>query len=651
MSAQTVIPTLSSAIELRARKPRRKSALRRLLSQPKGAIGLTIVSFYALLALFGPLLAPLDPLQQNFSATLGAPSAINWFGTDQLGRDVFSRILAGAPASLGIGIGGVAFAFSIGVPLGLAAAWKRGVFEAVIMRGVDVMLSFPDIVFALAIVAILGPNTQNVIVAVGIVAIPVFIRTARAVALSTIAEPFIDGATALGCSPARIVFRHVLPNMAGILVTLASLLFASTLLSASGLGFLGVGVQPPAPEWGTMLGESRAYIRTQPFLATFPGLFLAFSALGFNLLGEALRAIYDPKSAKTPASVWSRVKQLRQRSAFPRDAGGAAPNDLLAASQLEVSYFTENGSVAAVRGVDLIMRSGRTLAVVGESGSGKSTLLRALATLLPAGKACISGGRLTIDGKDVEKLSQSGIRDLRRHAIGIVFQDAASALNPVMTIGDQLKEAIYANASVSAPEARRRAIDLLADVQISDPEARLDSYPHQFSGGMKQRLVIALALAQSPQILLADEPTSALDVTIQQQILTLLRSLQRSRGMTMMLVTHDLGLVARYADDVAVMYAGRIVETGTVAEVLGAPGHPYTQALRRSSPRLRNESGHRRLPAIAGEPPLVGAIPVGCSFAPRCARRQGFERCVLEAPPLRDFAGRSVACHLAETTA
>lgn len=645
------MPAVSLRLQSPPRRSRHAGALRRLVSQPKGAIGLSIVVVYGLLALFGPALAPLDPLKQNFAATLSPPSLANWFGTDQLGRDIFSRILAGAPASLGIGVGGVALAFSIGVPIGLAAAWRRGAFESIVMRGVDVMMSFPDIVFALAIVAILGPSTQNVIVAVGVVIVPVFIRTARAVALSTIAEPFVDGATALGCAPSRIVFGHVLPNMAGILVTLSSLLFASTLLSASGLGFLGVGVQPPAPEWGTMLGESRAYIRTHPHLATFPGLFLAFSALGFNLLGEALRSIYDPKSAMPRKGNWLRFGKSKAKPIPSNDGPGPSDNAVLTADKLEVSYLTANGPVAAVRQVDLAMRPGRTLAVVGESGSGKSSLLRALATLLPPNKASISGGHLRIDGQDIGTLSTAGIRQLRRRSIGVVFQDAASALNPVMTIGDQLTEAIRAGIRMSHAEARRRAIDLLSDVQISDPQARLNSYPHQFSGGMKQRLVIALALAQSPHILLADEPTSALDVTIQQQILTLLRDMQHKRGMAMLLVTHDLGLVARYADDVAVMYAGQIVEAGTVSAVLRSPRHPYTRALRQSNPRLRNESGSRRLPAIPGEPPLIGSIPSGCSFAPRCTQRHGLDRCLQETPGLRPVAGRSVACHLAEDAA
>ncbi|MCC6305285.1 MAG: dipeptide/oligopeptide/nickel ABC transporter permease/ATP-binding protein [Rhodobacteraceae bacterium] len=623
--------------------------LRRLVRQPKGVIGLALVAFYAVLAVAGPSLAPLDPYVQNFAATLRPPSSAHWFGTDQLGRDVFSRVLTGARASLGIGVGGVAVAFVVGVPLGLAAAWRRGWLDMLVMRAVDIMLSFPDIVFALAIVAVLGASTENVIIAVGVVAIPVFVRTSRAVAMSVIAEPFVEGNTALGSAPLRVLALHVLPNMAGILVTLASLLFASTLLAASGLGFLGLGVQPPQPEWGTMLGESRSYIRSHPFLATFPGLFLAVSALGFNLLGEALRTIYDPTAVRIPRRFRRRARPAA--AARGGDREGAAAEAVVAARDLEVSYLTERGHLPAVRGVDIDMVAGRTLAIVGESGSGKSTLLRAIGTLLPAGQAAVTGGRLVIAGSDPLAMSPAAIRALRRRAIGVVFQDAASALNPVMTIGDQLVEAITAGRPLPRREARRIAAGLLRDVQISDPEGRLDTYPHQFSGGMKQRMVIAIALAQAPAVLLADEPTSALDVTIQQQILTLLRDIQRRRGMAMLLVTHDLGLVARYADDVGVMYAGRIVEAGAVEQVFGDPRHPYTRALRLSTPRLRSEGAGRLLPAIAGEPPLIGHLPPGCAFAPRCPLGAGRERCRTAMPELRPLGCRAVACHFAEEVA
>ncbi|UZF92022.1 dipeptide/oligopeptide/nickel ABC transporter permease/ATP-binding protein [Bosea sp. NBC_00550] len=623
--------------------------LRRILAQPKGAIGLTLVVLYLLLAIFGPMLAPQDAFRQNFAQTLRPPSAAHWFGTDQLGRDVFSRVLIGARATLGIGVGGVTVAFLIGVPLGILAAWRRGWIEALLMRVIDIMLSFPDIVFALAVVAILGANTQNVIIAVGVVSIPVFARTARAVTLSILAEPYIEGSAALGASPMRIILRHVLPNIAGTLLTLSTLLFASTLLSASGLGFLGLGTQPPFPEWGTMLGESRSYIRSHPYLATFPGLFLAVSALAFNLLGEALRVIYDPTSRRSGRRAPLFAFLRRRPAAAPsiiRDKP-AADESAVSVKALRMAFRTGDGLLDVVRGVDLAIQSGRTLALVGESGSGKSTLLRAIGTLANPQEIAITQGSISLGGEPTLGLSAKALRELRRLKIGVVFQDAASALNPVLTIGDQLAEAVRTGTRLDEQTVRQRCIALLKDVKIADPERRLDMYPHQFSGGMKQRIVIAIALAQDPQVLLADEPTSALDVTIQQQILVLLREIQAQRGMAVLLVTHDLGLVARFADDVAVMYAGRIVESGEVATMLERPLHPYTVALRTSAPGS-GESRGQPLRSIPGEPPLVGRFPDGCTFRPRCPRTQGRPACAGQEPEPRPLAGRIVACAFAE---
>jgi peptide/nickel transport system permease protein len=622
--------------------------LRRILVQPKGAIGLTLVVLYLLLAIFGPALAPQDAFRQNFAQTLRAPSAAHWFGTDQLGRDVLSRILVGARATLGIGVGGVGVAFLIGVPLGILAAWRRGWIEAALMRAIDIMLSFPDIVFALAVVAILGANMQNVIIAVGVVSIPVFARTARAVTLSILAEPYIEGSAALGASPGRIILRHVLPNISGTLLTLSTLLFASTLLSASGLGFLGLGTQPPFPEWGTMLGESRSYIRSHPYLATFPGLFLAVSALAFNLLGDALRAIYDPTSRRTTRRPPFLAFLRRRKAATTRDVEApSAEPAAVAVRGLDIAFHANEGLLAVVRDVDLTIRPGRTLALVGESGSGKSTLLRAIGTLVNPQEVAITAGSIAIGGEPALGLPPAALRELRRRKIGVVFQDAASALNPVLTVGDQLAEAVRAGSRLDAAAVRQRCIALLEDVKIADPERRLAMYPHQFSGGMKQRIVIAIALAQDPQVLLADEPTSALDVTIQQQILVLLREIQRKRGMAVLLVTHDLTLVARFADDVAVMYAGRIVENGEVATVLEQPLHPYTLALRASALGGEGSRG-RPLPSISGEPPLVGRFPSGCAFRPRCPRTAGRSECAAQEPAPRRVAAREVACVFAE---
>jgi len=658
MSLAQDMVTVPERAESTAAKPNPAwTLLRRILVQPKGAVGLTLVVLYLALAIIGPALAPQDAFRQNFAQTLRPPSAAHWFGTDQLGRDVFSRILIGARATLGIGVGGVTVAFLIGVPLGILAAWRRGWIEAVLMRAIDVMLSFPDIVFALAVVAILGANTQNVIIAVGVVSIPVFARTARAVTLSVLAEPYIEGSVALGASPARVILRHVLPNISGTLLTLSTLLFASTLLSASGLGFLGLGTQPPFPEWGTMLGDSRSYIRSHPYLATFPGLFLAVSALAFNLLGDALRTIYDPTSRRAARRL-PLLNFLRRRAAAPATAaaglaaglaaGPAGPDTAVVAVEgLHLAFRTGEGLLDVVRGVDLTIRAGRTLAIVGESGSGKSTLLRAIGTLANPQEVAITAGAVAIGGEPALGLSAAAVRDLRRRKIGIVFQDAASALNPVLTVGAQLAEAVRACSRLDPPAVRQRCIALLRDVNIADPERRLDMYPHQFSGGMKQRIVIAIALAQNPELLLADEPTSALDVTIQQQILVLLREIQRKRGMAILLVTHDLNLVARFADDVAVMYAGRLVESGAIATVLEQPLHPYTQALRASAPGTGEGRG-QPLRSIPGEPPLVGQLPSGCAFRPRCPRSANRAECAAQEPPERMVASRQVACVFAE---
>jgi peptide/nickel transport system permease protein len=402
-----------------------------------------------------------------------------------------------------------------------------------------------------------------------------------------------------------------------------------------------------------MLGESRSYLRSHPHLATFPGLCLAISALGFNLLGEALRTVYDPAAMHSRSKFGSIFSDLlgaarpaRPNTAQDRSGTGTARKPL-ETKDLRVAFLSSTNPIEAVRGISLAVEKGRTLAIVGESGSGKSTLLRAVATLLPR-HAAITGGTASISGAELRGLSPKEVQELRRKKIGVVFQDAASALNPVLTIGQQLEEAVRHGTSLSATEARARAIALLQDVKISDPERRLDMYPHQFSGGMKQRVVIAMALAQDPEVLLADEPTSALDVTVQQQILVLLRELQTGRGMTMLLVTHDLGLVARYADDVGVMYAGELVEAGTVDEVLVAPAHPYTLALKRSSPGPTEHGDRARLPAISGEPPSVARIPKGCPFEPRCGLSRDRNLCRSERPAFRLALRREVACHFAE---
>ncbi|WP_257349151.1 ABC transporter ATP-binding protein [Pseudalkalibacillus decolorationis] len=290
---------------------------------------------------------------------------------------------------------------------------------------------------------------------------------------------------------------------------------------------------------------------------------------------------------------------------------------ILELKNLHVSFDTHGGEVEAVRGVSLDLKKGETLAIVGESGSGKSVTSKSIMRLIPNPPGRIKEGEILFAGKDLAKLNERQMQQIRGSEISMIFQDPMTSLNPTMTIGKQIMEGLVIHQSMSKTQARDRAIELLKLVGIPNAEARVKQYPHQFSGGMRQRVVIAIALACNPKILIADEPTTALDVTIQAQILDLMRDLQDKTGTAIILITHDLGVVANSAQRVAVMYGGQIVETGTVDEVFYKPEHPYTWGLLASMPKI-GSSGEDELIAIPGSPPDLSDPPKGCPFAARC---------------------------------
>ncbi|GIP37742.1 dipeptide transport ATP-binding protein DppD [Paenibacillus sp. J31TS4] len=296
-----------------------------------------------------------------------------------------------------------------------------------------------------------------------------------------------------------------------------------------------------------------------------------------------------------------------------------AGQPLLEVKDLHVTFTTFGGEVKAVRGVDLTLRAGETLAIVGESGCGKSVTARSLMRLLPERTARITSGSIKLKGRELTGLSEKQLRQLRGSEISMIFQDAMTALNPTITIGEQIIEGILRHQKVSRTEARRQAVEMLELVGISHPQTRLKQYLHEFSGGMRQRIMIAIALVCKPSVLIADEPTTALDVTIQAQILELFQMLQERTGVSIIIITHDLGVVAKIADRVNVMYAGRVVESGPVGEVFHRPQHPYTLGLLASMPRLDSD---RTIPLrpIPGTPPDLFAPPPGCAFAARCSR-------------------------------
>jgi oligopeptide/dipeptide ABC transporter ATP-binding protein len=320
---------------------------------------------------------------------------------------------------------------------------------------------------------------------------------------------------------------------------------------------------------------------------------------------------------------------------------------LLEVIDLQTHFATRGGVVRAVDGVSWDVAEGETVALVGESGCGKSVSALSIMQLVSAPAGRIVGGRILFRGRDLLTLDEEAMRRVRGREIAMIFQEPMTSLNPVLTIGRQLTEGLEIHLGLSAAAARRRAVELLAMVGIPDPARRLSQYPHQFSGGMRQRMMIAMALACEPPLILADEPTTALDVTIQAQILELMRDLARRLGVAMLIITHNLGVVARYADRVNVMYAGKIIERGTAREIYANPRHPYTLGLLRSVPRL-DEPRRARLDPIEGQPPDLTRLPPGCAFVPRCAFR--VERCVREVPPLRPIGapGHVSACWEAE---
>ncbi len=314
---------------------------------------------------------------------------------------------------------------------------------------------------------------------------------------------------------------------------------------------------------------------------------------------------------------------------------------LLEVKNLRTHFQQKHAVVRAVDGVSFAIERGKTLGLVGESGSGKSVTSLSLMGLVPTPPAVVSADAMLFEGKDILHLDADARRRMRGSAMGMIFQEPMTSLNPVYTVGDQIVEAIRIHFDVSKREARRRAIDMLRRVRIPSPEARIDSYPHEMSGGMRQRVMIGIALACEPKLLIADEPTTALDVTIQAQILELMKDIQRQTGTSILLITHDLGVVAEMADDVAVMYAGQIVESAAVKTLFDDPQHPYTIGLLGSIPRI--EETRERLATIEGTVPNPAQFPPGCRFAPRCPFATA--QCRAEMPPMRQMGpGHFAAC-------
>ncbi|MBB4301383.1 peptide/nickel transport system permease protein [Rhodobium orientis] len=618
----------------------RPDTLRLLLNNTLATAGLAIFALIVLIALAAPLLSLPDPDATAPVDRLLRPLADgHLLGTDALGRDILSRLIWGTRVSLLVGISATLIAAFFGSLIGLVAGYAGGRVDTLLMRGIDMVMAFPYILLALAIVAALGPGLLNALYAIAVVNIPFFARNIRGIALGLSRREFVDAARLSGKSNAQILFLEVLPNVLPVIIITMSTTIGWMILETAGLSFLGLGAQPPQADLGSMLGEGRKILFTAPHVSIIPGLMIFALVMSINLLGDGVRDVLDPR-LKSGALTRPVARTAVAKGNMPDDVAPRR-DAILDVRDLKTEFRFGGEVFKAVGGVDLHVGRGECLGIVGESGSGKSVSAMSIMGLVPTPPGRIAGGIALLDGENLFTATDERIRQLRGSAVSHVFQDPLSTLHPLFTVGAQLIEAIQAHRPLTKAQARAKAADLLKLVRIPNPAERLKSYPHELSGGMRQRICIAMALANDTKVIIADEPTTALDVTVQAQVLALLDALRREKNTGVLFITHDFGVVSAICDRVAVMYAGKFVETGTTEDVLKAPAHPYTAKLIDCVPVLGQPE--RRLDAIEGRPPVVNNLPDGCAFAPRCPRAK--DDCS-EAPiPLTELGeNRTVRC-------
>ncbi|WP_158966309.1 dipeptide/oligopeptide/nickel ABC transporter permease/ATP-binding protein [Chachezhania sediminis] len=610
--------------------------LKLLFRNRLAGIGAVVMGLILALVILTPVLPLQDPYATDLGARFkGALQDGHILGTDHLGRDQLSRLLWGTQLSLLVGLASAFAAALIGSTIGVIAGYFGGRTDNLIMRAVDMVMAFPYILLALAIVAALGPGLLNALIAVAAVNVPFFARNIRGIVVTLAGREFVDAARLAGMGHTRIILTEIVPNVLPVIVIAMSTTIGWMILETAGLSFLGLGSQPPQADLGSMLGEARAALITHPFTSVVPGVMIFLIVMSINLLGDGVRDALDPRLKSGALSRPLPVTTVGREGPIP-----AATDDLLAVQDLHTQFHAGSRIFRAVGGVDLAVRPGECLGIIGESGSGKSVTALSITRLVASPPGVITGGAVRFREADMIGASYEELRQIRGDKVAYIFQDPLSTLHPLYRIGDQLAEAIRVHHKVPKDELRKRAITLLKDVRIPNAESRVDNYPHEMSGGMRQRVGIAMALANEPDVIIADEPTTALDVTVQAQILALLNDLRREKGLAIVFITHDFGVVAQLCDRVAVMYAGRIVETGPTQAILDAPAHPYAKRLIACVPELGH--GRRELAAIPGLPPAVDDLPPGCAFAPRCDKASA--SCCEGDVPLIGTPPRAVRC-------
>jgi peptide/nickel transport system permease protein len=626
----------------------RHSFARRFLGQPAGVSAATFLLLLVVACAAAPLIAPDNPGTQDLLNVLSGPSAHHLLGTDTLGRDVLSRLLYGGRRSLLSVAEGVAVVLALGVPLGLAAGYRGGGADRALSRGAEMVMAIPPIIIILVVLAVIPGNENAAMLVFGLLGAPSMLRVVRGATLKVREEPYVTAGRLVGLSPLQVVRRHVLPRVTGPIIVQASIFAAYALLFETGLAYLGLTASSSTPTWGGMVAEASTVIEQQEWLLIPSGVVIAVTILAFGLLGDAVRdaaAMEDAAPAPVRRRALSRdaallsVREPGTPAAQP-EASPVADAALLSVRGLSVTRHGQAGGTLVVDSVNFDVFPGETVGLVGESGCGKTVTALAILRLLP-GSLAVTGGQAQWAGSDLLRMPDRAFGRLRGSALAYVSQEPQASLDPCFTVGSQLSEVIRRHDRVSRSAARTRAADLLRMVELPDPPRTARSYPHELSGGMAQRVALALALAGRPKLLIADEPTTALDVTVQAELLALLRRLQRETGMAILLITHDWGVVADICDRTMVMYAGQVVERGEAQDLFDRPLHPYTLGLLRSHPSLARAG--QPITALSGRVVQPGAWPAGCRFAPRC----GFADEACQAGPVlltEHAAGRQARC-------
>jgi peptide/nickel transport system permease protein len=612
-----------------------------VLRTPVGASAGLLLAAVLGLAIIAPLVWSHQANAVDTNHILEGASSAHWVGTDNLGRDLFYRVLVGSRLSIELALLATAIGIGAGLLLGTAPVLvgrRTGRFVGAV---VNVAVAFPGLLLALFFAVIFGVGAKGAVLAIGFAGAPAFARLTQTLVAGIIERDFVAAARIAGVGRLRLLIRHVLPNIAEPLIVNATIGAGGALLAFAGLSFLGLGVQAPHYDWGRLLGDGLNGIYVHPEAALAPGIAVVIAGLAFNLFGEAAAKGIGLTTAigRIPLT---RVQGRSPTAPVDRldgQADGAAT--VLDVRELMVSFPGRHGPVRPVRGVTFSVRRGETVGVVGESGSGKSLTALAIAQLIEE-PGQVDAERLEFLGTDL----LSGTARTHRHLLGtslaMVFQDPMTSFNPTQRIGRQLAEVARQHQGMGRGEARARAVDRLRAVRVPAAERRARQYPHEFSGGMRQRAMIGMGVMGSPALIVADEPTTALDVTVQRQVLDLLGSIRAADGVAIVLISHDVAVVGQVCDRVLVMYAGRIVEDLPAAELVTGARHPYTRALVVAVPDMQTDLD-RPLAVIPGRPVDPADVPPGCPYAPRCPLAD--DHCRSEDPALvSDGAGRRVAC-------